>query len=168
MNLGWTVAGLEAAGFKRCGSISTLQSNACKGVPTVPGVYVVCRHASGKPVFLATGVGGFPKGNDPSVEIAILEKKWVDGARVLYIGKAGGSTGGGTLLKRVRQYMNFGKGLPAGHWGGRYIWQMADYGDLEILCKATLPKEPSAYEAELIATFRKTHEDRRPFANHLG
>jgi len=58
-------------------------------VPSEPGVYVVLRTDTAAPRYLHTSGAGWFKERDPSVSIDSLETAWVDGARVLYIGKAG-------------------------------------------------------------------------------
>jgi hypothetical protein len=163
----WTLNGLEAVGFKRCGRVADLHSAACASAPDLPGVYVVLRETETPPTYLKESTGGHFKGKDPTVQVAVLEKNWVVGTGVLYVGKAGGSEVGSTLRKRLRQYMKFGNGSPVGHWGGRFIWQLADHNDLLVLYKLTAPHEPSEYEAELISAFTKAN-GKRPFANLMG
>jgi hypothetical protein len=50
-----------------------------------------------------------------------LIANWVDGAEVVYIGKAD------QLKRRLTQFADFGGGKPIGHWGGRLIWQLHEY-----------------------------------------
>ena len=56
-------------------------------VPHVGGIYVVLREAEDGPVFLEQSVGGRFKDKDPTVEIPILQARWIDTAACLYIGK---------------------------------------------------------------------------------
>lgn len=44
----------------------------------------------------------------------------MDGATIVYIGKAAGQDG---LNQRLADYRRHGTGLLAGHWGGRYIFR---------------------------------------------
>jgi hypothetical protein len=78
------------------------------------------------PTFVDPGSGGWFKGRDPNVRAEVLEAKWVRGASILYVGKAS------SLESRLRQLVAFGTGKPVGHFGGRYLWQLADAMDLEI------------------------------------
>lgn len=80
------------------------------------------------------GTGGFFNGKDPNVSLSFLQENWVDGAKVIYIGKAGGAT----LQSRLQQYFSFGQGKNVGHQGGRLIWQLANSKDLIVSWK-TLP-----------------------------
>src|SRR5205823_4724784 len=89
-------------------------------VPTGPGAYVVLGAAETPPEFVAASSGGRFKGRDPSVSEDVLRAKWVDDCEVIYIGKAD------NIKRRLKQYADFGAGKPVGHWGGRYIWQLAD------------------------------------------
>lgn len=56
----------------------------------------------------------------PSVSIDELQRTWVPGAEVVYLGKSG------DLRRRLNAYRRHGAGQRVGHWGGRYIWQLAD------------------------------------------
>lgn len=148
---------LKTTGFVGFVPVAELWDGALRMIPDVPGVYVVCRVSDGVPVFLETGSGGHFKGKTPNVAVAELAANWVDGTPVLYIGKAT------SLRKRISQYVRFGQGKPVGHWGGRYIWQLADAPDL-LFCWREVDGDPDAVETELIRAFREAYGS-RPFAN---
>jgi len=94
----------------------------------------------------------------------VLRANWVEGTPVVYIGKAGDPGSAATLRSRLGQYFKFGAGRNIGHWGGRYIWQLADAQDL-IVCWLPLPHGlPSETETQLIQQFRNKYGT-RPFAN---
>ena len=93
----------------------------------------------------------------PNVPVAELVANWVDGTLVVYIGKAT------SLRKRISQYIRFGQGKPVGHWGGRYIWQLADASQL-LFCWKEVDGDPEAVETEMINAFRDCYGG-RPFAN---
>lgn len=141
-------------GFER---VFNLRGEALKDIPDVPGVYMVFRDSVERPVFLVRGSGGYFKGKDPNVPLSELCANWVEGANVLYIGKAK------SLRKRISQYLRFGDGKPVGHWGGRYIWQLADAQEL-IFCWMPVIGDADAVETEMICRFRE-HYGSRPFAN---
>lgn len=162
-----TIEGLQHAGFTGFVSAAELWRD-LSIIPNVRGVYMVVRYANAAPVFLAVGSGGRHKDNDPNVSLDILYDNWVDDTCVLYIGKAGGADNASTLRKRLSQYLNFGKGHAAGHWGGRFIWQLKDSADL-LFCWKPLPEDsPLQVEVSLISEFKRQYEDRLPFANLVG
>lgn len=91
-------------------------------------------------------------------------------AKILYIGRAGGTAENGRvyssiLRKRIKQYIQFGKGKNIGHWGGRYIWQIKESDDLLIAYKTLENQNPVVKEQELINMFRNHHNGKLPFAN---
>jgi hypothetical protein len=53
----------------------------------------------------------------------------VSGARIIYIGKAGGARG---LKRRIRELIDFGFGKPIEHRGGRMLWHLRGYLPLRI------------------------------------
>ena len=70
---------------------------------------------------------------------------------------------------RLRQYARFGAGAPVGHWGGRYIWQLADSSELLVAWHVISWYEIARdYERRLLKRFAELHDGRRPFANLTG
>jgi hypothetical protein len=114
--------------------------------------------------FLRAGTGARYKGRDSNVSVDILRRKWVDGAIVLNIGKAGGTKIATTLKGRLNKYMRFGRGSNSGHSGGRYIWQLRDSGDLLVFWKPSPDCLPRTVEGELLREFERQYH-RLPFAN---
>ena len=90
-----------------------------------------------------------------------LGDAWVDGATVVYIGKAAGNCG---LKQRLADYRRHGTGLSAGHWGGRCIWQLADSG-LLVAWRPLTDDDAGEAEQDLIDEFKELHGGALPFAN---
>ena len=151
----WTETGLRDARFQ--GFVPLLAVD-LKTIPDLPGVYCLLRTSAEAPVFLESSPAGWWKDKDPSVSTDVLQKAWIEGPTVIYIGKASTS-----LRRRLRPYQRIGEGHKAAHWGGRYIWQLADYPDLLIAWRVE-SGDANAIESELIAEFRTGYGD-RPFAN---
>jgi hypothetical protein len=160
---------LRAGGFSGFTKVRDL-FRSCSNVPNERGNYLALYLDGNRPEFVPKGVGGFFKGKNPNVSTAELESTWVDGPIVIYIGQAGGIRAGKwsneTLNGRISTYMKFGQGRNVGHFGGRYIWQIRNYGDL-ALCWKPWPnkmKDPKQVEGEMIQEF-KARYGKRPFAN---
>jgi hypothetical protein len=135
-------------------------------IPRVKGVYLVLNPTK-KGEFLTIGTGGLFKGKNPNISISELKANWVDDTIVVYIGKAGKDGSSATLRSRLKQYFGFGRGKSVGHWGGRYIWQLKDSGDLVVCWKALPKNDPKTLESELIQYFISIYS-KRPFANLSG
>ena len=158
----WDRSGLEAAGFS--GFVRFIELPTAD-VPPVAGVYVVVRTANTPVTFRKTSPAGRRNGRDPSVPVETLEEAWIEGAQVLYIGKAGpGASDKRGLRTRLAEYRRHGLGQGAPHWGGRFIWQLTDADDLVVAWLPTPGAEPEAAERALIARFRRDFGG-RPFAN---
>ena len=127
--------------------------------PTSGGVYVVSYEGQPPATFPDKSPAGRFKGKDPTVDLASLTSNWVEGAGVVYIGKAD------QLRRRVRQFVDFGAGKPIGHWGGRLIWQLPRPDLLKIAWQETPGRVPVEVEAELIGLFREQY-GKPPFANN--
>ncbi|WP_432066275.1 hypothetical protein [Streptomyces sp. C10-9-1] len=131
-------------------------------VPTEHGIYVVIRPDDSPPSFHPTSPAGHLKGRDPSVSADKLGGAWVDGAAVVYIGKAAGQDG---LNQRLSDYRRHGTGLLAGHWGGRYIWQLVDSNELLVAWRPLPEGNAAQAEQDLIDEFKELHDGSLPFAN---
>ncbi len=156
----FTFAGFRRAGFSGFVPIESLRAGRLAEVPNLPGVYVVVRAEISPPVFLARSPAGHFKGQDPTEPAEVLQHNWVDQASVLYIGRTTDA-----LLRRIKALLDFGAGRPAGHWGGRLIWQLADAGTLQVGWKPD--GDPISLEHRLLSDFRRRH-GARPFANLTG
>jgi len=142
-----------------------LRKTELESVPERIGVYMVIRESDEPPTFLEKSLAGHFKGRDPTVPIEKLREQWVDRTVTLYIGKAGGPRQNTTIRKRLDTYFKFGEGQPVSHWGGRLIWQLEGSESL-LICWLETPKEnPRHVEKDLLAQFKKTHDERLPFAN---
>jgi hypothetical protein len=133
-------------------------------LPKQKGVYLVLNPDYKNTKFIFPGVGGFFKGKNPNVSMEELKENQVQDSLVVYIGKAGTADGKANLNKRLGQFLRFGQGKNVGHWGGRYIWQLANHKDLIICWKVTEDEEPREIELRLIYEYlQKFHK--LPFAN---
>lgn len=151
----WTEQGLRDAGFSGFVPLVDVKPEL---IPPSPGVYVVLRLSETPPVFLDKNES-WPFRGDPTVDQSVLSDSWVVGSPAVYIGKAT------TLRSRIGAYRRHGTGGHAKHWGGRYIWQLADHRELLVCWRASAEvEEADAIETDLIADFR-TQYGSRPFAN---
>lgn len=136
----FTRSNLEKAGFTGWLPFAGIRTSGC---PTTGGVYVVTYNAESPVAFSERSCGGWFKGKDPTVALNALTANWVDGAEVVYIGKAD------QLRRRLTQYADFGAGKPVGHWGGRLIWQLPCPDQLIVGWKETPGRIPVEVETEL-------------------
>ena len=161
------VAGLRNLGFEGFLTVADLRGGNRNGVPAEPGVYLVLRSCASSPEFLEAGTGGHFKNRDPNVPVTKLAKEWVEGALIVYVGQSG-SNSKRTLKKRIGELIQFGQGARVGHWGGRFIWQLAQADELLICWNETVDDDPKQFKKELIEAFKLTYGGRRPFANLLS
>lgn len=146
-------------GFSGFISIEKLLDS-CEQVPREPGVYIVSVPKGFAPKFLQKSLAS-PKKNGEvrSVSVQELEKKWVDGTAVIYIGQ---ST---KLKKRLEQYMRFVKSKSTNHGGGKLIWQLENVHSCPIAWTVLAKENPKAAERYLLEHFKEQY-GRFPFANH--
>ena len=137
----------------------------CREIPKEKGVYVVLREKDERPKILDKRPFDCQEEKYPSYLKLELEKEWVEGTHIVYIGKAGGTGQKTGLHKRLSTYIRFGKGKKAAHGGGRSIWQLSDALDLIVCWRVLSDKEPCCVESDMIANFCKQHDGKRPFAN---
>jgi len=156
------ITAIGKAGFIGFRTIAELWEDSSV-IPKAKGVYMIL-HNAGNPKYLAKGVGGFHKQRDPNLPIEQLASYWINNCRVLYIGKAGGEDSSQTLYKRLRQYLDFGRGKPVGHYGGRLIWQLQHHPELLVAWKLTPRSDPREKEKKLIHEF-EAYYGKLPFAN---
>ncbi len=156
----WSQPGLEAEGFTGFVPFAALPD---ADVPRDAGIYVVLSNES--PKFLDASVAGRFKGRNPGVPVQELREAWVEGATIVYIGKAGpGKRGNRGVRTRLNEFAKFGNGQPVGHWGGRYIFQLGHSERLLVCWKATPGEDVGDIEATMIRSFVSVY-GKRPFAN---
>ena len=154
-----TIDALRGEGFNGFLTFEELRLDASAVPSSAGGAYVVVRQSTEAPGFLEESCGGHFKGRNPTEIVDVLERKWVPDAQIVYIGK------GDLLQRRLKQYARFGAGRPVGHLGGRYIWQLANSGELRVAWKACANGETATQlEAKLVGRFKQLY-GRLPFAN---
>ena len=158
------VTGLRRAGFEGFESVVTLRDTHLAVVPRKPGVYAVVRDKQLRPRFLTKSTAGWFKGLDPSYPTNVVKSNWVEGATVVYLGKAGSEVGSATLRSRLTQLLRFGDGKSVGHRGGRLLWHLADSEDLLVCWRRSA--DPRDEEMRLLAEFQRQY-GRLPFANMI-
>ena len=132
-------------------------------LPEAAGVYAVVRRAAEPPTFLHRSTGRDGRRGDPTVDQPRLAENWVDGVEVVYVGMASLRASGKGLRNRVGELLHFGAGKADKHWGGRFLWQLADAEQMDVYWK--LDAEPRTAEREILAHFGARNDGRRPFAN---
>lgn len=147
------------AGFRTFDSLEIIR------VPQGTGVFAVLRPNEFEPHFLKRSTAGVFKKKDPTLPAEAILAEWVDGADILYVGKAGpGSKGNRGLRSQIKEFLDFGRGRPPGHWDGRLIWQLTHTDELIIAWKEFPAEEVNNAEARYHAAFVADH-GRLPFAN---
>ena len=153
---------LKEDGFTGFRTLAALDINR---IPQRTGIFAVLQPAGYEPRFLPRSTAGVFKKKDPSVPEPALTAEWVDGAAVLYVGKAGpGRKGNRGLRRQIQEFVDFGQGKPPGHWDGRAIWQLADAGSLAVAWKELPADQLNGAEAGYHAAFVEEY-GRLPFAN---
>ena len=97
---------LAKLGFEGRSTIACLMESR-KVIPSDHGIYLVVRISKKKVGFLLKSSGDHINGRDTTESVPILKECWLTGPKVLYIGKAGGSSNETTLRGRLNQYLRF-------------------------------------------------------------
>ena len=160
-----SIAALETEGFEGFLTIGQLHREACLGVPDERGVYVVLVRGDAPHEFRARSSAPLWRGQDPSVPIEELAARWVEGATVLYIGRARGPGVRNRLRQRIKRFLRYGHGKVVAHWGGRAIWQLGEASRLVVAWRPCSESEDAAVlEDAFLAAFQRAHGV-LPFAN---
>lgn len=146
---------LRQQGFQGFTPLIELPAN-CDHIPAAPGVYIVVFPPTDLPEMLSVSRGGHFKGEDPTVPLDVLKKKWIPDVETVYIGRSS------NLRIRLGDFSRYGNGQPVGHRGGRYLWQLAGGDDLLVGWKTV--DDPRTVEAEMMEEF-ENHYGSLPFAN---
>ena len=133
-------------------------------LPKTMGVYVVLRESDALPQFLERRTFSSQEKKYPSYPLKELYERWVKGAHIVYIGKAGCFGQKATLQSRIGSFLSFGRGKKASHGGGRSIWQLVDHDYLMFCWKVLTDITPCKVEHDMIADFMEQY-GKRPFAN---
>ena len=137
MTVPFSTAHLQDLGFAGFTALQTVPRRSI-AIPDRSGVYVVVAGPANPREFLTRSVGGHFKATDPTVPLALLDRRVVPGAETLYLGKAN------SLRRRIGEYADYGRGKPIGHRGGRLIWQLRDHR--ELLVAWLIDDDPAARE----------------------
>ena len=149
------------AGYEGFVNLGDLMSDMSR-VPATQGIYVVIRREQSPPKFRGQSPAGWFKERDPSRPVESLRAKWVAGAEIVYVGKAGPSATR-TLRKRIHELLLFGSGKAIGHSGGRALWQLEGIWNTQLAWKVTTG-DPRVLERKILGEFRRQF-GRLPYAN---
>lgn len=162
-NIFATIETLRRERFAGFVSVRGLRSSELDEVPAEAGVYMALWQ-SRKPRFREQGPIAVYKNRCGFYAVDKLNRKWVKGALVQYIGKTEAISG---LNGRIKAFLDWGKGK-TGHAGGRAVWQMVGSERMLICWKPVANmgkrKTPLAVEIGLISQFERIY-GRLPFAN---
>ncbi|MBF4571965.1 hypothetical protein ITJ64_05490 [Herbiconiux sp. VKM Ac-1786] len=128
-----------------------------KDVTAEKGIYVVLRPQADAPYVLLT--------HSPLAAYSLddLQERWLPGAPIVYIGKAGTPTSKGGLKSRLSPYSRKARN----HSGGRSIWQLEDADELLVCWIETPELNPRHVEEDYLDEFSRVHLA-LPFANVDG
>lgn len=158
----WDRNALVDRGF--CGFIP-IRRLSSEDIPELPGVYAVLAPGDRQLSVGTKSQGGHFKGNDPTMDVSLLEDRLLPDTNLLYLGAAeAGSAGNRGLRARVGELLSFGKGRAVGHWGGRALWQLESPEDLLLAWMPCPPHGATKAKSDLLSEFRKLH-GQLPFAN---
>jgi hypothetical protein len=157
-----SIDGIPLEGFSQPVTVGILHKTRCSGVSQSSGIYLVLRIPGYLPKFLEKSTGGAFKKKDPSCSPEFILENWIEGAHVVYIGKAAGKRG---LRRRLDDLIAFGYGEAVGHWGGRLLWHLPEKDELLVRWRICPTDETDKAETEAITIFKSIYGGRRPYAN---
>jgi hypothetical protein len=155
------IDGISLDRFSEPVTVGILRKTRCSAVPQSSGIYLVLRMADCLPEFLAKSTGGAFKKKDPTCPAEFLCTNWVQGAHVVYVGKAAGRQG---LRRRLDDLIAFGYGEAVGHWGGRLLWHLPEKEKLLVRWRTCSAGDADKEETNAIGAFRSLRA-MRPYAN---
>jgi len=158
------ISDMRNAGFQGFCTIESLMASSCSEVPIQSGVFLVVWPSDSIPDFLKQSAAGDFKGRNPSLPEETLHDRWVQGAKVVFVGRAGGETQDETLQWRLRQYMRAGQGRAVGRLGESLIWQIRDCYQMQVCWVTSGADNPADLEKSLLVLFEDTYGS-LPFAN---
>jgi Ca-activated chloride channel family protein len=144
-------------------TIGKLRAEGLERIPAQPGVYAVLLPDNFRPEILERSPGDRFKDQDPPVPAARLEREWVDGTRILYIGRAGNRNGGQNLRERIKELLDSGGDKPVAHWGDQILWRLKGNDSL-LIAWSPVAGAPEVVEHKLLEQFESLH-GKLPFAN---
>lgn len=147
----WDRAGLEAVGFEGFVPMVGMPKSL---LPTEHGIYSVLRLTADAPTFLPDNP--IKKARNKIYTVEDLASNWVDGAEIVYIGKAEGALG---LYDRLGAFSR----KSSSHSGGRSLWQLEGCDDLIVAWRKCSNAE--LVEGAHLMKFAEAHGGRLPFAN---
>ncbi len=160
---------LSDFGFVSIGQLGTLIRNDLPDYEQLAscGLYAITTPSDYTPDFIDPNEAAICRNVINPAEIPYLQKKWVEGTEVIYIGLAG-RRNPRTLRKRLRDLLQHGKGKTTEsgpHKGGEILWQLVGSEEFELWILATEdPPYPRVLENRMLMVF-ETETGKLPFAN---
>lgn len=165
MSLTFRTEDLAAEGFVGFLTVGQLHRSGCFEVPDERGAYLLLRGSEAPHRILPRSQAPAWRGEDPTRPVEELTARWVEDTALLYAAAAPGSGVRHRLRQRVKRLLRFGHGSVVGHWGGRFVWQLAESSRLVVAWRPCSDDEdPHAIVNDLLGRFERTHGV-RPFAN---
>lgn len=168
MSVTFRAEDLATEGFVGFLTVGQLHRSGCFEVPDERGVYVVLRRGEAPHRILPRSQAPAWRGEDPTRPVEDLSARWVEGTELLYAAAAPGSGVRHRLRQRIKRFLRFGHGSVVGHWGGRFVWQLAESSRLVVAWRPCAnDQDPHAIVHDLLARFERMY-GARPFANPAG
>ncbi len=165
MSIPDSVSSLETDGYTGFLTVGQLHRSGCFEVPEERGLYVALARSEAPHGFLSQSTAPVWRGLDPTLPVEALTARWVEGACLLYVGRAPGPGVRTRLRQRIKRLLRFGHGSVVAHWDGRLLWQLRESSRLVIAWRVCNELEdPARLEVDLLARFERTY-GALPFAN---